>query len=182
MIDATAQWDEFIRGNPQAFTAIVHQHSQRLFGYGMNICRDRELINDLLQDFFLDLWRQRAHLQPATRVEAYLIASFRRKLIRHLKSCPPFVSLDDFLCHQDLIETNTPELTLITEEDNDDKVRYLSREVDALSRRQREAVYLRYYQGLRPEEIGDVMKLSHQGVRNLLFRAVQKLRASLRVK
>lgn len=46
----------------------------------------------------------------------------------------------------------------------------------ALSNRQREIIYLRFYQNLDYEEISEVMNINYQASRNLLSHAIKVLR------
>ena len=48
-----------------------------------------------------------------------------------------------------------------------------------VSDRQREVLFLRYYEGLTYEEISEVMDLQYQSIRNLVSRALKKLKARL---
>ena len=48
--------------------------------------------------------------------------------------------------------------------------------LDELSPRQREIIYLRFYQNLSYEEIADIMDLNYQTSRNLLYKAIRSLR------
>ncbi len=145
----------------------------------MNIYSDRELIHDLLQDFFADLWKNRTTIGAAQQVTAYLMTSFRRNILRYLKYHQKTTCLDGFLNHHDLIENRNSEVRIVEKETEDYKIRQLYQGMEQLPQRQREAIYLRYYQSLRPEEIAQVMGVSHQVVRNMLHRALKQLRASV---
>ena len=48
-----------------------------------------------------------------------------------------------------------------------------------LSKRQKEAVYLKYYSGLDYEDIGEVMDINYQSTRNLIFNALKSLRKQM---
>ena len=59
------------------------------------------------------------------------------------------------------------------------RYRQLNMAMDTLSPRQREAIYLKFISELSYNEIGLIMKLNYQSARNLVFRALEKLRESL---
>jgi len=54
--------------------------------------------------------------------------------------------------------------------------------VDALSRltnRQKEIIYLKYYQNLSYEEVSEIMNINYQVARNLLYQAIKSLKSML---
>ena len=56
------------------------------------------------------------------------------------------------------------------------KVEKLNRSLNKLSTKQKEALYLRYHQGLTVEQVADVLNLNYQSTKNLLHRAILQLR------
>lgn len=66
-----------------------------------------------------------------------------------------------------------------TDFDGDDNFVRLKKALDELTPRQREAIHLKYSAGLSYEELSKVMNLNYQTSRNLIFRAIQKLRVIL---
>ena len=48
--------------------------------------------------------------------------------------------------------------------------------ISGLSKRQREVVYLRYYQGLGNDEIAEIMDIGKPGVANLLSKTLREMR------
>ena len=52
----------------------------------------------------------------------------------------------------------------------------LAKMINNLSPRQRELIYLRYYNDLSPQEIADMLEISYRAVVNTLYKAMVKLR------
>jgi RNA polymerase sigma-70 factor (ECF subfamily) len=48
-----------------------------------------------------------------------------------------------------------------------------------LTNRQKEIVYLKYYQNLSYEEVSEIMKINYQAARNLLYQTIKTLRSLL---
>lgn len=48
--------------------------------------------------------------------------------------------------------------------------------LNALAPRQKEAIYLRFFEGLNYNEISGIMELNYQSARNLIHRAVEQVR------
>jgi RNA polymerase sigma factor (sigma-70 family) len=55
-------------------------------------------------------------------------------------------------------------------------VEQLNKSINQLSDRQKEAIYLRYHQGLTVEQVAEVLNLNYQSTKNLLHRAILQLR------
>ncbi|MFM8806687.1 MAG: RNA polymerase sigma factor [Sphingomonadales bacterium] len=163
-------WDSFRQGNKNALAVLFERYYQVLFQYGIKVCRDAELVNDSLQDLFIEIWQQR---QPAPLVslQAYLIKALRYKLIRTIqksRSAPPAPEQVPFeMSHEHF---------LIQSELDNAKVEALTKQLNQLSPRQREIVFLRYYQRLSYREICEIMQIEYQVARNQLSMALKKLR------
>ncbi len=74
------------------------------------------------------------------------------------------------------VRDTLPELVLIERESIVRQSQQVARYLNELPRRQREIIYLKYYQNLDREEIAEVMGISHQSVSNLLQKALLALR------
>src|ERR1041384_8276845 len=85
MPDDTLLWLDCKGSDEKALEAIFLQFHKELFQYGFTIIRNRELVNDCIQDLFLELWQSRARLSQPASVKAYLFSALRYKVIRGLK-------------------------------------------------------------------------------------------------
>ena len=65
------------QGDRDAFAALVHALSDRLYAVAFRILRDTGLAEDALQNALVSAWRQLPHLRDADRVEAW----FQRVLV-----------------------------------------------------------------------------------------------------
>src|SRR5690606_3537124 len=75
-------WNSFRKGEEQAFAQIARQYYPGLFSYGAKFSRDREFVNDCVQDLFLELWSKRESIGDTQFVKFYLFKSLRRKIHR----------------------------------------------------------------------------------------------------
>ena len=73
---------------------IYSEYAGRLFSYGMQLCPDKRLVEDALQETFLDLGRHARAFSQARDKRGYLFASFRYKLLRMKKEHPEYSSID----------------------------------------------------------------------------------------
>ncbi len=68
------------------------------------------------------------------------------------------------------------EKMIIEKQISDDKARKLKKTLSLLSKRQKEIIYLKFYQHLDHGQIAELMNLNSQSVYNLLHEAIQRLR------
>jgi RNA polymerase sigma factor (sigma-70 family) len=177
--DDAALWSAFRLGNPTAFEQVYQRHVQILFNYGAKLTTDRDLVADTIQDLFVDLWRTRANLGPTDNIKYYLFKSLRRRLVKGLQpGHPP--------CGQDLEPTGlfelvpSPEARLIGEQESQLREARLQKALQRLTPRQREAIFLKYYQDLSFAEVAEVMSLGLKSTYNLVEKSVGILRAYLK--
>ena len=171
-------WNAFREGDAQALATLFETHYDGLFGYGLKLTGDAELVKDCIQNLFQKLWRRREGLRAVQVVRAYLFKALRRhlgdetKLLRQHRHLLP--------AYTDSFEvTYSHEEFLMTEEHDAEQRARLLRAVNQLSRRQREVLYLKFFDGFSYERIAEVMSLNQQSIRNLVFNALQVLRKVL---
>lgn len=172
-------WDEMKAGNEYAFREIFENYGNHLFQYGVTICRDRDLVKDCIQELFVAIWSNRKSLGHARSIKHYLLSSLRRLILKRLKRSKrlfPFL----FLHHDTQVEGQ--DQAIMRDETQRSNRLLVTSAVCLLPARQREVVYLKFYQSLNNDEIGKIMKLNNQVVRNTLCRALQGLRNHLREK
>jgi RNA polymerase sigma factor (sigma-70 family) len=172
----TLLWNEFIRGDEDAFRLIYISHVQTLFKYGCNFTQDEALIKDCIQDIFVDLMKYRSTIGSTNDIRLYLFKSLKRKIIRSLHKSEIYRHLEsDKIPFQYAISY---EEEMIEDERVKSRIRHLELAMSALSPRQKEAIYLKYVSNLSYEEISSLMKMKYQSARNLIFRGLEKLRES----
>ncbi len=169
-------WEKFCKGDREALSVIYRGHIDHLYQYGMHFCRDSERVKDCLQDLFQTLWLDREQISSnVENVKYYLIASLRRRLLRSLQKSKRnytetvFDSFDFELIpprEDDIIQGETYQQHLYL----------LHKGIATLSRRQREAIYLRFYQNLSYDETAKLMSMKVESVYNLISKAVGLLK------
>jgi RNA polymerase sigma factor (sigma-70 family) len=168
-------WQNFLQGNKEALSAIFLQVHDDLYWYGMKLSGDENLVEDCIQDLFLRLWKNRSNLKPVENLKPYLFKSFRNHVIDSLELQRPVVSIEiDFEHPFEIIYS--PEDFLISQQVSEENRAKVIEALNELSARQREAIYLRYFEELDFETIAVVMDMNIQSVRNTLHRGMQSLR------
>jgi RNA polymerase sigma factor (sigma-70 family) len=134
---------------------------------------------DCIHDLFVELWKNRTTLGDTTSVRFYLMASIKRKLVRHLNAQQKHTSNEDIPVEYWHINTPSHENQLIAEEEFESTNQHLNVAINGLPRRQREAIFLKFYMNLNNHEIADLMKINIQSVYNLVFGALGNLKKQM---
>ena len=170
-------WAQLKAGDELALGRLIHKHANALQNYGYKFVRDTDFVKDCVQEVFIDVWHRRQNLTDPDSVRAYLLSSVRKRVLREgfrqriLRDDEPV----DFDASTDFAEFS-PEWLLIEEESVADKTRRVAALLNQLPKRQREVMYLRFYQGLERDEIARIMLVNPQSVSNLLQVAFKTFR------
>ena len=168
----TALWESFRNGDKEAFAILFRTYYPLLFQFGVKVTTDSALLEDCIQELFADIWQSRLP-PPVLSVKAYLFKSLRYKLIRVMRNNRHQSSLenvDDY--HFEL----SHEHFVITNQESREKSDNVKSALSFLSNRQKEIIYLKYYQDLSYDEICTITDLNYQVARNLLSQAVKSLK------
>lgn len=165
-------WEQFCKGNKIAFSKIYQRYAETLFAYGLKMTHHQEIVKDVVQDLFVELWKKREDLQHVENVKFYLLQSFRYKLLRILKNKQRIVG------EQFLLETiqDSPETILISKELNQEQLKRLRHCLQQLPERQKEILHLRFFQNLKNEEIAKMLDINYQSVANHLYKGIKNLK------
>ncbi len=179
-VDDELLWVSLKTGNELAFSVLYKRYVNRLFNYGMHSCKDRDLVKDCLQELFARLWSKRETLGVAGSVNYYLFKSYRRlligKLIANRKFKLPFQTEPN-----SIFEFIPPwEDILIEDEAKHRKMEILKSSLNALTKRQREAIFLKFFNDLSYHEVSSIMELRVDSVYNLIAKAIDILRAKMK--
>jgi RNA polymerase sigma factor (sigma-70 family) len=169
-------WQRSVAGDKEAFCQLVEAHYKVLFNYGATFTSDRELIKDTLQDLFIHLWEKRETLR-IQYLTMYLLRSIRNNLFQSFRGTPlDSVAIDQEV--HDRADEFTIENSLIFQEADSEKKQKIKKAIATLPRRQKEVIFLKFYQGCDNEQIADLMQVNRQSVANLLHKAILHLRAT----
>ena len=165
-------------GDYKAFSTLYEIHVAQLTNYALKFTPDLQIIEDSIHDIFVWLWNNRSQLEISWSIKAYLFKSIRTSILAKIQKSKKVV-----LFHG-VDEEDVAGFIMSGEE------KYLETEgqfglkgkiADALSSltsKQKEVVYLRFYQGLSFDEIATNMNLTTKACYKLMGRAVSELRKS----
>lgn len=171
-----ATWSRRLRASDErAFEALYRSTYDALHRYVWLYLRDADLCGDVLQELYFKLWLIREQLDPERSLKALLYQMARNFALNHVRSR----SRNGHLDFEQLFEEPASAASAEEVFDGNALARVLSRCIDELPPRQREAFCLSRYAGLNHEEIAAVMHLAPKTVNNHIVLALQTLRQRL---
>ncbi len=179
-MDDDLLWGSFLDGSRSAFQEIYSKFYQNLYSYGMRKLNHAELVRDCIQDLFITLWTNRNNLSRTTNIKFYLLASLRNQLIKVAAADGKWQKVEISSTDDFRIQFN-PELEYIRKENLTQKAKILIEALDKLTARQKEVLYLRYFEELNYEQIADLLNLTVKGVYKLNYRAIDAMKLILNI-
>jgi len=174
-------------GNRPAFEELVRRYDRDVLRLAMNLVRGSEDARDLYQEVFLKAYKNlsRFRFECSFYTWIYRIATnvcldhLRRKNTRKEEQAPvnpDGETVTDFFDQQtEQRAAANPERHFLGQELG----KHINAALEELSARERMVFELKHYEGLRLRAIGDILGTSEETVKNSLFRATRKMRASL---
>lgn len=169
-------WRAFQQGHDGAFAFIYETYFDSLYYCGCQLSQDTHKVVDLLQDFFLELRLKRPITSEVDCIKAYLLKSFRRKIMRHFKKKKMLIF------NQDVTEGNftisfNHEMQFMKTQFHQEQQKHIAQMLNKLTHREREAIYYFYFENLDYKGISQVMGLSSaKSARNLIYKALSSLK------
>ena len=172
-------WLAFKKGDKGAFNNLTVTYYRTLHNYGTKLTKDHALVDDCIQELFLDMWRRKEFLGDTDNVKFYLLKSLRRKIYIETKKRDKWQQESlDINEDLDFIGEFSIETKMIEIETNEEQHRKLHLILNSLSRRQREVIYLKFYQEMDYEQISKLMHINYQSVRNLVHTTIKEIKTA----
>lgn len=168
------------KGNSDALSMIYDQYYESLYFYLLKFTQQEDLAQNAVQDLFVDLWASRSRLGEIKSLKGYLFVSGKRKLYHLLQSNKKKqrFGVDYPEEVEGMFFQYSQEDFLVEIETNEQRKDRLLKAINGLPSRQKECIYLRYYEKLSIEDISQIQGIAYQSVLNNLQRALQTLRAN----
>jgi len=167
-------------GDYDAFTLLYNKYIQPLTQYGLKFIADLPAVEDCLHDVFVWLWANRHKLDMHTSVKSYLFKAVRTTMLHWLQKQNRLRGLTPGDERGYLFELQlTPETRVLHNESQRQLRQQIEGVLTNLTAKQKEVIYLRYYEGLNFEEIARNMNLSVKACYKLMGRAITILREKI---
>ena len=168
-------WNKLATGDEKSFSLLFEKYYGDLINYGNSFSSFGEKVQDCVQDVFADVWLYRESLNEPNVVKAYLLSSVRNRIARLYERDHIFKKITTTDSIEFLFDFSV-EHELIADEATAERVLHLNKLLNDLPPRQKEALFLRYNQGLSVEQVAEMLDVNYQSASNLLHRGLLTLR------
>lgn len=159
-------------GDEAAFTELFAQHRDRVYSIAMRVLQFDEAAKDVVQETFINVWTYRQRLPDVNDFKAWISTVARNILFKRLRRQSYEVS---YLKEAIYTNNNNPEQLF-------DSVRWnemynlLLQAVQLLAPQQRKVFELGRFEGMKHEEIADMLGISKESVKKHMMTAVKRIR------
>jgi RNA polymerase sigma-70 factor (ECF subfamily) len=179
--------DEVLAGKHESFRVLVDRHGRKVFGLAYRMTGNEHDADEVVQETFLRCYKRLDSFEARSSFSTWLyrIASncALDLLAKRKQDKTHIVESDN---REDELNTEERSLDYATPQPGPERM-LLSTELrkrvsDAMQRLtavERTAFVLRHFEGRSISEIGSVLKVRDEAVKNTVFRAVKKMRAEL---
>jgi len=175
------------QGNRAAFEELIRQYDQAVLRLALHLTGSPDDAQDIYQEAFLKAYRSVGNFRFECSFYTWIYRIVTNLCLDHLrkrqvrKEDSPVV-VDGEGEEYDLLDmvadsraTHNPERDLMRRELG----AKIGKALERLTARERMVFELKHYQGLKLRTIGEMLNTTEETAKNTLFRATQKLRASL---
>lgn len=169
-------WSLTLKGDTDAFRDIHRELFKGLYNYALKLLQDGEQANDAVQDLFVKIWVRRESIGVVQKVKPYFFTALRRQVLNQLRNLQIRELHIGGLPRPDI--DFSPEEIVVRNEEYENLHNKITALLNELPRRQKEVIYLRYFEEMDYSQIAGVMGIHYQSVLNLTQKALQKLRSA----
>lgn len=166
-------------GSQPAYSFMYEKYARLLYNYGYKIAQNRQLTEDCLQDLFLTILETRERLGHTDSIKFYLMRSLRREIVRKLNVQQRFTDNPD----QDIdfkVEF-VYEPTWLDSQISKERSEAVLRELNQLPARQKEALFLKFFDNLSYDEIAGIMGIETTSAYKVIYKAIASLQKRMPV-
>lgn len=161
------------RNDYVSYNQLFERYYACLCQYAYSLLMDKNDAEDVVQELFLTLWKNRERIEIKENVSGYLYRATKHLALNHLRSKMHFNNLSesqDQLSYEDnRVESEEFRIAL-----------YAC--IDRLPDRSREVLLLHRIKGMKQKEISERFEISVKTIKNQIWSSLQKLRRCLELK
>ncbi len=169
-------WHRFKGGDDNALSEIYSRYVHQLYSYGLKLHSDEFLVKDCIQEVFIQLIIKKKRLVISDNTSMYLFKSLRNKLFEELRSKNRRTDIVKSISLDDSNHEISAEQSTVLSEEEDLLTITMNKALSKLSDYQKEAVFLKYSQGLEYEKIAELLGIDTSSARTLIYRSLKKVK------
>lgn len=173
-------WHLLKNGSREAVNLLVYRYYDDLLRYGSSFCNNTLLVEDMIQDLFCELCQKPEGISHINFIKPYLFTSLRRRIFRQMSRDRKVLQIDTADADGLRFEVEfSPEELMVRKEEKAKLAYAITEYIQRLSPRQRESIYLRFYENLSYEAISGIMDISVPYLYLLVHKSLTRIRKLL---
>ena len=164
------------KGDIAAFEALFHQYYSGLCGYSESLVGIKEVAEEVVQDVFFNIWKNRETLRIRQSLQSYLYRAAYNNSMMHLRKMRREHFMEDLSRPKSAV-ANEPDPSQLIQLDEVSSL--IKKTLEGLPERTREIFRLNRQEGLKYREIADKLSISEKTVEANMGKALKALRNSM---
>jgi RNA polymerase sigma-70 factor (ECF subfamily) len=162
-------------GDIGSFEKLFHLHYKGMFGYSLSLVRSVEVAEEVVQDVFYNIWKNRESLRITHSWQSYLYRAVYNNSMMVLRKSRREFRLEDEMVPEMEGSSQDPSQEMQFQEVSD----LVSVTLEGLPERTRQIFLLNRQEGLRYKEIAEKLSISVKTVEANMGKALKALKSSL---
>jgi RNA polymerase sigma-70 factor (ECF subfamily) len=170
--------DKILRGDTNAFTALVDRYKDMIFSLSLKMLKNREEAEEVAQDTFIKIFNSLSKFKGDSKFSTWIYKIAYNTCLDRLKKNKKEdlnISIDEFSAH--LIKTMDNALSALEDKERKQTIQNC---LNLLPGDENFLLTLFYFEEQSLEEIGKIMSINANNVKVKLFRSRQKLAVILK--
>lgn len=171
------QWiSEIKKENRQAFRSVYDHYADKIYYVSLRFHLCEEEAREMVQSVFLTLWEKRADLKEHLSLNAFLLTITKNKILNlHKKKVIELTGVQTYCNYRNSSSSITEDYITFL-----DLEQHTLEFIDSLPARHKEIFLLSRKEGLKNDEIAQLLKLSKRTVENNIYQAEISIRRFLK--
>jgi RNA polymerase sigma factor (sigma-70 family) len=165
-----------LKNDEQALAQLMRKYYSDLYNYAARFTPEDALIKDCIQEVFISLWQRRQTVGVILSPKFYFLRAIKNKVLKSLDNAQRKIGNQSLPEDYDFSHEFSIEKIIIAKQVSEENASRLKLILALLSKREKEVIYLKYYQYLDNGQIAELMNISRQSVYNLLHESIRKLK------
>lgn len=160
------------RNNLKSFEDLYFRYSKELFGFALGFIKNKEDAEDIVQDVYIYLWKNRHNIDIKTTVYGYLLNSIKNICLNKKKHISVKRKYENFVINNNLDKINPIEEIDSIHKLQDD----VYKSINKLPEKCKEIFLKSCIDGMKYKEIANEMGISENTVKTQIKIAYRKIR------
>jgi RNA polymerase sigma-70 factor (family 1) len=164
------------KGGPDALQSLIKQFYSPLCLFAERLLADSAAAEDIVGESFIKLWNKRTNFESLQNIKAFMYITVRNACLNHLKQA----KRESLSKKQHAYLTGDKEEFVLNEMIRAEVLKEIMHEINNLPEQCGKVLKMGYLEGLRNQEIADLLNISVHTVKNQKARGIQLLKIRLR--